>query len=111
MKNRLESEDPVSRLSRVDLSALPVDGGERYNRLISDKSPYLLQTGEEMQRTLSRLTESAPDEQPLSDALLENAYRNYLATFDRQHAGFETAPCMRIVVAKLSSEEPCRLLN
>ncbi len=234
MNNSLESEDPVSQLSRVDLSALPVDGGERYNRLIFDKSPYLLQhaenpidwypwneqafekartedkpvfvsigystchwchvmahesfedaevakvlnrhfvaikvdreerpdldntymaacqmmtgsggwplnliltpeqrpffaatyipksarrgmtglidilekiaglwltdrarllrTGEEMQRALSRLTESAPDERPLSDAPLENAYRNYLATFDRQHFG-EALPCVSI---------------
>lgn len=39
-------ESAVSRLSRVDLSRLPMDGGEKYNRLIFEKSPYLLQHAE-----------------------------------------------------------------
>jgi uncharacterized protein YyaL (SSP411 family) len=39
-------QDPVTRLSGVDLSVLPPDGGERYNRLIFEKSPYLLQHAE-----------------------------------------------------------------
>jgi len=38
--------DPVSRLSGVDLGAIPPDGGEHYNRLIFEKSPYLLQHAE-----------------------------------------------------------------
>jgi uncharacterized protein YyaL (SSP411 family) len=41
-----DRHDPVTRLSRVDLSVLPPDGGERYNRLIFEKSPYLLQHAE-----------------------------------------------------------------
>ncbi len=40
------AEDPVLRLSRVDTSTLPEDGGENYNRLIFSKSPYLLQHAE-----------------------------------------------------------------
>lgn len=38
--------DPVTRLSGIDLDALPPDGGEKYNRLIFEKSPYLLQHAE-----------------------------------------------------------------
>jgi len=44
--NDRKSEDPVDRLSRVDIKSLPPDGGERYNRLIFNKSPYLLQHAE-----------------------------------------------------------------
>ena len=33
----------VDELSRVDLSILPEDGGPNFNRLIFEKSPYLLQ--------------------------------------------------------------------
>jgi uncharacterized protein YyaL (SSP411 family) len=36
-------QDVVNRLSAVDTSLLPPDGGEQYNRLIFEKSPYLLQ--------------------------------------------------------------------
>jgi hypothetical protein len=43
---RHDLEDPVRRLSRVDTEALPSDGGERYNRLIFSRSPYLLQHAE-----------------------------------------------------------------
>ena len=39
-------EDPVYRLSRIDTARLPADGGEHYNRLIFEKSPYLLQHAE-----------------------------------------------------------------
>jgi len=231
MINRRNPEDPVTRLSRVDLSALPADGGENYNRLIFDKSPYLLQhaenpidwypwseqafekaraedkpvfvsigystchwchvmahesfedtevakvlnrhfvaikvdreerpdldntymaacqmmtgrggwplnliltpgqqpffaatyiprnarqgmaglidllekvaelwltdrsrllqTGEEVRRVLADLAESAPKERPISELPLQNAYHNYLTSFDRQHAGFTSAP-------------------
>lgn len=46
MKNRLQDEDPVQRLSDIDPRTLPPDGGERYNRLIFSKSPYLLQHAE-----------------------------------------------------------------
>jgi len=38
--------DPVARLSGIDLGTLPPDGGERYNRLVFEKSPYLLQHAE-----------------------------------------------------------------
>ena len=34
--------DPVTRLSQVDVARLPPDGGPHYNRLIFEKSPYLL---------------------------------------------------------------------
>ncbi len=46
MNNHPDQEDSVSRLSSVDLRNLPADGGERYNRLIFEKSPYLLQHAE-----------------------------------------------------------------
>jgi uncharacterized protein YyaL (SSP411 family) len=46
MNNRPHDEDPVQRLSEIDTKTLPVDGGERYNRLIFAKSPYLLQHAE-----------------------------------------------------------------
>jgi hypothetical protein len=46
MSNLKHEEDPVLRLSRVDTSTLPTDGGEYYNRLIFSKSPYLLQHAE-----------------------------------------------------------------
>jgi hypothetical protein len=39
-------EDPVLRLSRIDTSSLPEDGGDIFNRLIFSKSPYLLQHAE-----------------------------------------------------------------
>ncbi|WP_432821036.1 thioredoxin domain-containing protein [Trichloromonas sp.] len=35
--------DPTARLSRIDTRSLPEDGGPEYNRLIFEKSPYLLQ--------------------------------------------------------------------
>ena len=38
--------DLMTRLSRVDLSQLPDDGGADFNRLIFEKSPYLLQHAE-----------------------------------------------------------------
>ncbi|MEZ4598266.1 MAG: thioredoxin domain-containing protein [Syntrophotaleaceae bacterium] len=41
-----QREDNVARLSRVDISSLPENGGEKYNRLIFSKSPYLLQHAE-----------------------------------------------------------------
>ncbi len=41
-----KNRDPVSRLSQVDVSRLPADGGPHYNRLIFEKSPYLLQHAE-----------------------------------------------------------------
>ncbi len=40
------AEDPVAARSRIDTSRIPADGGERYNRLIFEKSPYLLQHAE-----------------------------------------------------------------
>ncbi len=46
MQTRAHREDIVQRLSRVDTAALPPDGGELYNRLIFEKSPYLLQHAE-----------------------------------------------------------------
>jgi hypothetical protein len=39
-------ENSILHLSRVDTSNLPEDGGEKYNRLIFSKSPYLLQHAE-----------------------------------------------------------------
>jgi len=39
-------KNTVERLSEVDIDALPEDGGERFNRLIFEKSPYLLQHAE-----------------------------------------------------------------
>jgi len=45
MKNPLH-EDPVQRLSEIDTKTLPTDGGERFNRLIFARSPYLLQHAE-----------------------------------------------------------------
>ena len=41
-----DKQDPVTRLSGIDLRTLPPDGGEGYNRLIFEKSPYLLQHAE-----------------------------------------------------------------
>ena len=43
MKNDLGRQDTVNHLSAVDTSNLPPDGGKQYNRLIFEKSPYLLQ--------------------------------------------------------------------
>ncbi|HKK00916.1 MAG TPA: thioredoxin domain-containing protein, partial [Desulfuromonadales bacterium] len=45
--NETANEDPVIARSRIDQSTLPPDGGERYNRLIFEKSPYLLQHAED----------------------------------------------------------------
>ncbi|MEZ4599001.1 MAG: thioredoxin domain-containing protein [Syntrophotaleaceae bacterium] len=41
--NHLERQEIVNRLSAIDTSKLPPDGGDEYNRLIFEKSPYLLQ--------------------------------------------------------------------
>ena len=38
--------DPVARLAAIDVSKLTPDGGEHFNRLIFEKSPYLLQHAE-----------------------------------------------------------------
>ena len=46
MKKDPVQQDTVSRLSAIDISTLPTDGGEHYNRLIFEKSPYLLQHAE-----------------------------------------------------------------
>lgn len=46
MNNDPARQDSVTRLSSVDLSRLPADGGDSYNRLIFEKSPYLLQHAE-----------------------------------------------------------------
>ena len=46
MSQDLQGTDRIARLSAVDTSSLPADGGERYNRLIFEKSPYLLQHAE-----------------------------------------------------------------
>ncbi|ABA89008.1 thioredoxin domain protein YyaL [Syntrophotalea carbinolica DSM 2380] len=43
MTNSQDRENLVSRLSEIDTSLLPPDGGDRYNRLIFESSPYLLQ--------------------------------------------------------------------
>ncbi len=43
MKDAPELQDVVNRLSAVDTKDLPPDGGSKYNRLIFEKSPYLLQ--------------------------------------------------------------------
>jgi uncharacterized protein len=43
MKDVPELQDVVKRLSAVDTRDLPPDGGSEYNRLIFEKSPYLLQ--------------------------------------------------------------------
>jgi uncharacterized protein YyaL (SSP411 family) len=43
---REQNLDFVARLSRVDTKSLPPDGGEHFNRLIFEKSPYLLQHAE-----------------------------------------------------------------
>jgi uncharacterized protein YyaL (SSP411 family) len=40
------NHDPISRLSQIDLSRLPPGGGDAFNRLIFEKSPYLLQHAE-----------------------------------------------------------------
>ena len=40
------NEDLVARLSGIDTAGLPPDGGEDFNRLIFEKSPYLLQHAE-----------------------------------------------------------------
>ncbi|KIH77008.1 hypothetical protein SAMN05660860_00523 [Geoalkalibacter ferrihydriticus] len=39
-------QDLVTRLSQIDQSRLPADGGPEFNRLIFEKSPYLLQHAE-----------------------------------------------------------------
>jgi len=46
MKKDSAQQDTVSRLSAVDTGTLPADGGKLYNRLIFEKSPYLLQHAE-----------------------------------------------------------------
>ncbi|BCR05734.1 thioredoxin [Desulfuromonas versatilis] len=46
MTSRPTREDQVARLSRIDKAQLPADGGELFNRLIFEKSPYLLQHAE-----------------------------------------------------------------
>ncbi len=46
MTRKPAREGQVARLSQVDTSQLPNDGGNRYNRLIFEKSPYLLQHAE-----------------------------------------------------------------
>ncbi len=46
MERNISREDAVLRLSRIDTSALPPDGGPDFNRLIFEKSPYLLQHAE-----------------------------------------------------------------
>lgn len=43
MTNSQDRETVVSRLSEIDTSLLPPDGGDQYNRLIFESSPYLLQ--------------------------------------------------------------------
>ncbi len=43
MTNSQDRETLVSRLSEIDTSLLPPDGGDQYNRLIFESSPYLLQ--------------------------------------------------------------------
>ncbi len=42
----LNNQDQISRLSQIDLSQLSPDGGDAFNRLIFEKSPYLLQHAE-----------------------------------------------------------------
>ncbi len=43
MTNSQDTESLVNRLSEIDTSLLPTDGGDHYNRLIFESSPYLLQ--------------------------------------------------------------------
>lgn len=43
MANSKDRETLVSRLSEIDTSLLPPDGGDQFNRLIFESSPYLLQ--------------------------------------------------------------------
>jgi hypothetical protein len=43
MTNSQDTESLVNRLSEIDTSLLPADGGDHYNRLIFESSPYLLQ--------------------------------------------------------------------
>lgn len=43
MDNTPDRKTLVNRLSEIDTSQLPPDGGDRYNRLIFESSPYLLQ--------------------------------------------------------------------
>lgn len=46
MSSDPRSSNLVQHLSQLDLSRIPADGGEAYNRLIFEKSPYLLQHAE-----------------------------------------------------------------
>lgn len=46
MSQAVQGNNRVDRLSAVDISQLPADGGDQYNRLIFEKSPYLLQHAE-----------------------------------------------------------------
>jgi uncharacterized protein YyaL (SSP411 family) len=46
MSQAVQGNNLVDRLSAVDTSQLPADGGTQYNRLIFEKSPYLLQHAE-----------------------------------------------------------------
>ena len=46
MSQAVQGNNRVDRLSAVDISQLPADGGAQYNRLIFEKSPYLLQHAE-----------------------------------------------------------------
>ena len=43
LSEKKRSQFDIPRLSREKLSDLPKDGGPEYNRLIFQKSPYLLQ--------------------------------------------------------------------
>ncbi len=46
MSQAMQGNNRVARLSAIDISQLPPDGGAQYNRLIFEKSPYLLQHAE-----------------------------------------------------------------
>jgi uncharacterized protein len=46
MQKKPQREGAVEKFSELDIKALPADGGERFNRLIFDRSPYLLQHAE-----------------------------------------------------------------
>ncbi|HEY7745273.1 MAG TPA: thioredoxin domain-containing protein, partial [Desulfuromonadales bacterium] len=52
----------------------------------------LLQTGEEVQQALLRLDQGGTTRRPLSDTPLQNAFEQYVQTFDRDDAGFGNAP-------------------
>ncbi len=92
-------DDVVRRLSRIDTSALPSDGGPDFNRLIFEKSPYLLQHAE-----------NPIDWHPWGDEAFERARAEDRPVF--VSIGYSTCHwCHVMAHESFESEEVSRILN